>query len=76
MRKFLLKIGHFRRSEDGATLVEYGIALLVAVVVGATALITLANTTERSFLGANNVMDGGLDAAGVGDDGTIAADGG
>lgn len=60
MRKFLLKIGHFRRSEDGATLVEYGIALLVAVVVGTTALITLAESTRDNFNAADTVMTDGL----------------
>lgn len=42
-----------RRDERGATLVEYGIALFVAIVVGGGFLITLANTTNTNFSDAN-----------------------
>ena len=42
---------NFRKSESGATLVEYGVALLVAIIVGGTGLIALANQT------ATNVTD-------------------
>ena len=38
----------FLRSEDGATLVEYGVALLVAIIVGGTGLIALANQTSTN----------------------------
>lgn len=43
----------FLRDEDGATLVEYGVALLVVIIVGGGALITLANTTNTNFGAAN-----------------------
>ena len=33
----------FRKSESGATLVEYGVALILAIIVGGTALIALAD---------------------------------
>ena len=33
---------HFFQSEAGATLAEYGVALIVAIVVGATAVSSLA----------------------------------
>ncbi|PKP79278.1 MAG: Flp family type IVb pilin [Alphaproteobacteria bacterium HGW-Alphaproteobacteria-2] len=56
MRKFLLELGHFRRSEDGATLVEYGIALLIVVVVGATALLTIAEGTRDNFADAGTAI--------------------
>ncbi len=40
---------NFRRSESGATLVEYGVALLLAIVLGGGALITLANQTGANM---------------------------
>ena len=49
MRNLFLK---FRKSEDGATLVEYGVALIVAIIVGGTALITLADNTAVNVDGA------------------------
>lgn len=45
--KTLLK--SFLRDEDGAALVEYGIALLVVILVGTGALITLAGNTSTLF---------------------------
>ncbi|GGL58158.1 hypothetical protein GCM10011392_10740 [Wenxinia marina] len=35
-------ISKFRRDEKGVTLVEYGIALILAIMVGGTLLATLA----------------------------------
>ena len=52
MRDLFIK---FRKSESGATLVEYGVALLLAIVLGGGALVALANQT-----GAN--MQAGCDA--------------
>ena len=42
-------ISNFIREEDGAALVEYGIALLVVILVGTTALVTLATDTGTLF---------------------------
>ena len=42
-------LSKFRRDEDGAALVEYGIALLVVILVGTGALITLSNDTSGQF---------------------------
>jgi Flp pilus assembly pilin Flp len=42
-------LSKFRRDEDGAALVEYGIALLVVILVGTAALIGLAGNTEDLF---------------------------
>jgi len=56
MRKFLLELGHFRRSEDGATLVEYGIAIVLAVIVGTGALITLAGQVSTNMGEAETAM--------------------
>lgn len=39
----------FLRDEDGAALVEYGLALLVVILVGTTALGVLADDTEVLF---------------------------
>ena len=43
MSAFKLKVQRFAGSESGATLVEYGIALILAMTVGGTAFATLAN---------------------------------
>lgn len=40
---------NFRKSESGATLVEYGIALILAIIVGGTALITLAGGVNANL---------------------------
>ena len=42
-------ISNFIREEDGAALVEYGVALLVVILVGTLALTTLANNTTATF---------------------------
>jgi Flp pilus assembly pilin Flp len=39
----------FLRDEDGAALVEYGLALLVVILVGTGALITMAGDTGTLF---------------------------
>lgn len=39
----------FWKDEDGAALVEYGVALLVVILVGTGALLTLANNTTTNF---------------------------
>ena len=42
-------LNKFVRDESGAALVEYGVALLVVILVGTTALITLSEDTEAQF---------------------------
>ena len=42
-------ISNFIREEDGAALVEYGLALLVVILVGTAALGVLATDTEILF---------------------------
>jgi Flp pilus assembly pilin Flp len=39
----------FLRDEDGAALVEYGVALLVVILVGTAALIGLSEDTSDQF---------------------------
>lgn len=56
MRNLLSK---FRRSESGATLVEYGVALLLAIVLGGGALVTLANQTGNNMDAACGQLNGG-----------------
>ncbi|MBO9411414.1 MULTISPECIES: hypothetical protein [unclassified Ruegeria] len=46
IRKVFLRL---REDERGATLVEYGIALFVAIVVGGVVLTGLANATSSNF---------------------------
>ena len=53
--KTLLK--KFLRNDSGAALVEYGIALLVVILVGTGALIGLSNNTEALFGEAESATD-------------------
>ena len=50
---------NFRHSESGATLVEYGVALLLAIVLGGGALVTLATQTGNNMDAACGQMSGG-----------------
>ena len=59
--KTLLK--KFIRCESGAALVEYGIALLVVILVGTGALIGLASDTEGLFVEANTASSAALACA-------------
>ena len=47
----------FRKDESGATLVEYGVALILAIVVGGTFLTNLAGQTDNSMDTAERVLD-------------------
>lgn len=53
LKKFRKPFKSFRRNEDGATLVEYGIALFVAITVGGALLTGLAGTTNTNFTDAD-----------------------
>ncbi|WP_171126265.1 MULTISPECIES: Flp family type IVb pilin [unclassified Ruegeria] len=53
IRKIFLKL---REDERGATLVEYGVALLVAIIAGGTFLTTLANETNSNFTDAGSAI--------------------
>ena len=46
-------ISTFIREEDGAALVEYGLALLVVILVGTVALQAVATDTGALFTGAS-----------------------
>jgi Flp pilus assembly pilin Flp len=49
MKKFLMTVAHFRRNDEGVTLVEYGIAITLAIVLGVGALSTLAGSVGSSM---------------------------
>jgi Flp pilus assembly pilin Flp len=50
VRKFFVRLS---KDERGATLVEYGIALFIAIAVGGTLLTGLGGTTSGNFTAAN-----------------------
>jgi pilus assembly protein Flp/PilA len=55
LRKFFLRL---RDDERGVTLVEYGIALTLAVIVGTGALLTLGGAVTGEMGQAEAVMTG------------------
>lgn len=70
MRSTLKAItARFSRDEKGATLVEYGIAVVLAVVVGTGGLIFMANQVDANMGSAQDAMVPQT----VGADGTSAA---
>ena len=50
-------IKSFRKSEEGATLVEYGVALVLAIVVGGTALVALSEDVSENMNCGEQVLD-------------------
>ena len=68
-----LFLSRFRRDEDGATLVEYGIALTLAILVGGTALTALAGNVSGSMTAAGTALPQGT-GGGAGDGGTGGGD--
>ncbi|MDV7269952.1 hypothetical protein RYZ20_03455 [Thioclava sp. A2] len=57
MKNFVLKnLSRIRKDEEGVTLVEYGIALALAVTLGTAALNTLATEVGGSMTAAGTVM--------------------
>ena len=49
-------LARFRKDERGVTLVEYGVAVAVAVLVGATGLSALSDNINASAKGAGTHM--------------------
>ncbi len=41
-------VGRFRRDEDGASMVEYAVALLVVTAIGVTAMSALGDAAEAN----------------------------
>ncbi|MFZ5964418.1 Flp family type IVb pilin [Thalassococcus sp. BH17M4-6] len=56
MTKVANLIRRFGANDEGATLVEYGIALGLAVTLGATALITLSGDVSGTMKAAGDAM--------------------
>ena len=57
MRLTMKKLfGRFARDERGATLVEYGIAVVLAVIVGTGGLILMANQVNNNMDTAQGAM--------------------
>ncbi|MDF1619632.1 Flp family type IVb pilin [Pseudothioclava nitratireducens] len=57
MKSFVLKtFSRLRKDEDGVTLVEYGIALSLALALGTTALLYLASDVQGSMDAAGEAM--------------------
>ena len=54
--KFLKTWVRFRYSEEGATLVEYGIAIVLAVTVGTGALLLLSGAISTNMNDATAAM--------------------
>jgi Flp pilus assembly pilin Flp len=65
---FMQTLKRFRHDEEGVTLVEYGIALILAIVVGGTALTLLGNEVSGSMNVASGLMAGPADTATVATD--------
>lgn len=61
--KALLK--NFVRDESGAALVEYGVALLVVILVGTAGLIGISNDTSAQFTDAATATGAVRTAAGA-----------
>ena len=51
-------LARFRKDERGVTLVEYGVAVALAVLVGAGALTTLNNEIDGAATAAGAAMPG------------------
>lgn len=49
-------LGRLRHSDDGVTLVEYGVAVALAVLVGTTALAALSGNISTSMGNAGAAM--------------------
>jgi pilus assembly protein Flp/PilA len=59
MKEFLKKtFARLSKDEEGVTLVEYGIALTLAVTVGTTALGLLGDSVETEMGDAQAILDG------------------
>lgn len=53
VRNFLTR---FHRDEEGVTLVEYGVAVVLAVIVGTGGLLTLAGQIDTNLGDATTMM--------------------
>ncbi len=58
LSKLTSLFARFSRDEKGVTLVEYGIALILAIAVGTTALTGLGGAVNDKMNAATDCMDG------------------
>lgn len=56
MKSMFEHLRRFRKNEEGTTLVEYGIALIIAITVGSTLLLGLAASVKGQFTTADGVI--------------------
>lgn len=56
MKALLKTLLHFRRNDEGVTLVEYGVAVALAVFVGTGALVTLGGDVGNAMGDAGAAM--------------------
>lgn len=56
IKKFLCNLAAFRHCQQGATLVEYGIAISLAIILGAGALTLLAGEIGDAMVAAGTAM--------------------
>lgn len=52
-------VSRFRRDEEGVTLVEYGVAVALAVFVGTAAMLALSGDISTAMGAAGDVMPDG-----------------
>ncbi|MDI3334882.1 hypothetical protein QKW60_00510 [Defluviimonas aestuarii] len=53
----MMKLRSFRTDEEGVTLVEYGIALTLAIIVGVSALTNLGTNVSDEMVDACTVLN-------------------
>ena len=64
LTKLKTALASFRRSDDGATLVEYGIALTLAITLGTGALVALSGNVSTSMTDAGAALPKAAPASG------------
>ncbi|MEM1351688.1 MAG: Flp family type IVb pilin [Pseudomonadota bacterium] len=57
--------GRFARNESGATLVEYGIAVVLAVIVGTGGLIVMAQQVDNNMDASQQAMVPNVTGTGI-----------
>ena len=58
MQRYLNKLSAFFANEDGVTLVEYGVAISLAVLVGSSVFISLNGEIRAALAAAGLAMPG------------------
>lgn len=53
---YLKTFSKWSREDKGATMIEYGIAIVVAVIVGTAGLLTMANQIDSNMRSAGQEM--------------------